>query len=69
MTMDLVNGSHMEPIQGGRNNAFDARFLACTVADHKPSCDAIFTDRSAPSNMCNKEDYVECDIVAKTSRS
>ena len=61
---NLVNGSHMEPIQGRRNNEFDARFLACHVASHKPSCDAIYN-----KSMCAKEAYVECDVVMMVIRN
>lgn len=56
---NLVNGSHMEPIHGGRNNEFDARFLACHVALHTPSCDAIYKN----DTMCKLHDYVDCDVV------
>ena len=58
---NLVNGSHMEPIHGGRNNEFDARFLACHVASHTPSCNAIYNNNT----MCKLHDYVDCDIVMK----
>ena len=50
----------MEPTNGKRNNEFDARFLACHVASHTPSCDAIYNE-----SMCAKQDCVECDVVAK----
>ena len=58
---NLANGSHMEPEHEGRNNPFDAHFLACHVADYQPSCDLIYKD--TPSNLCKQEDYVDCDVI------
>ena len=53
---NLANGSHMEPIHGGRSNGFDARFLACHVAAHAPSCAAVDN-----GSLCAAEDWVGDD--------
>ena len=53
----------MEPEHEGRNNPFSTSFLACHVADHKPSCDVIYQNSSA--NMCKQQDYVDCVVVPR----
>merc|ERR1712046_68954 len=40
----VAGAGHMEPIQGGRMNPFDAHFLGCHVANLKDSCDRIYGD-------------------------
>lgn len=53
---------HMEPIQGGRLNPFDAYFFGCHVADLKASCDKIYG--SGDDSICKANAMDVCKVVS-----
>jgi len=52
---------HMEPIQGGRLNIYDAHFFGCHVAEMQPSCDIIYGDGG--DSICKAQAYDACEVV------
>lgn len=52
---------HMEPIQGGRLNPFDAHFFGCHVADSQTSCDKIYGD--GDDSICKATAMDTCQVV------
>jgi len=51
---------HMEPIQGGRLNPFDAHFFGCHVAQKQTSCDKIYGD--ADDSLCKANPMDVCKV-------
>lgn len=52
---------HMEPIQGGRLNAFDGHFFGCHVAELQSSCDKIYGDGA--DSICKVQPMDACQVV------
>jgi len=57
----VQGAGHMEPIQGGRMNPFDAHFLGCHVADLKDSCDKIYGDGA--DSVCKANPMDGCNVT------
>lgn len=53
--------SHMEPIQGGRLNAFDGHFMGCHVAGLQTSCDKIYGD--GDDSICKAQEMDGCEVT------
>lgn len=63
---NLVGGGHMEARKGKRMNRLDAQFLACHVAEHNASCEAIYGH--AEDSLCNANEYApDGCIIANAS--
>jgi len=56
---------HMEPIQGGRMNPYDAHFFGCHVAELKSSCDVIYGNGN--NSICKAQAYDACQVVQPNS--
>jgi alpha/beta superfamily hydrolase len=52
---------HMEPIQGGRLNAFDGHFFGCHVKELQTSCDKIYGD--GDDSICKAQEMDGCDVT------
>lgn len=57
----VTGASHMEPMNPGRLNPFDAHFFGCHLASLKTSCDKVYGDGAG--SMCKAQKMTVCDIV------
>jgi hypothetical protein len=62
---EAPGAGHMEPLQGGRLNMYEAYFLHCHIADDKGSCTHVYGGNGHPT-MCEDKDNVDpnkCNIT------
>lgn len=58
---EAQGAGHMEPIQGGRLNAFDGHFFGCHVKELQTSCDKIYGD--GDDSICKAQPMDGCDVT------